>query len=111
MIIDFKNIEKSVLPNFKGGEGAMIANMHTDGAGKILLGRLEPGSTIGYHKHENNSEYIYLLSGCAEFIYDDTTETTVAGGCHFCPEGHSHSMMNNSNEDLVFFAVVPELGD
>ena len=75
---------------------------------KIMHGRLEPGSSIGLHSHETNSEVIYVLSGTAEFIYDDGTETVSAGECHYCPKGHSHSMMNNGDEDLIFFAVVPE---
>ena len=29
------------------------------------------------------------------------------GDCHYCPKGHTHSLINNSDEDLVFFAVVP----
>lgn len=86
----------------------MIAKMHTDELGKILYGRLEPGSSIGFHKHETNSEIIYIVSGRAEFLYDEGTEEVAAGGCHYCPKGHSHSMMNHSDEELVFFAVVPE---
>ena len=108
MIINFKEMQEKYLPEFKGGKGEMIAKMHTDELGKILYGKLEPGSTIGLHTHDTSSEIIYILSGKADFIYDDGTETTEAGGCHYCPKGHTHSMMNNSDEDLIFFAVVPE---
>ena len=34
-------------------------------------------------------------------------ERVEAGVCHYCPKGHTHSMINDSDEDLVFFAVVP----
>lgn len=108
MIIDFSGMEETRLPEFKGGKGDMIAKMHTDGLGKILYGRLEPGSTIGFHKHETSSEIIYIVSGKAEFLYDDGSEEVAAGGGHYCPKGHSHSMMNHSDQDLEFFAVVPE---
>jgi len=108
MIINFKEMQEKHLPEFKGGKGEMIAKMHTDELGKILYGKLEPGSTIGLHTHDTSSEIIYILSGKADFIYDDGTETTEAGGCHYCPKGHTHSMMNNSDEDLIFFAIVPE---
>ncbi len=76
--------------------------------GKIMLGRLAHGCTIGYHKHETSSEIIYILSGQADFLYDEGTETALPGGCHYCPKGHSHSMINRGTEDVVFFAVVPE---
>ena len=108
MIIDFAQMEEKRIPEFKGGKGAMIARMHTDELGKILCGRLEPGSSIGFHKHETGSEIIYILKGKADFLYNEGTEQADAGGCHYCPKGHSHSMMNNGDEDLIFFAVVPE---
>ena len=107
MIIEFDKLEETRLPQFKGGEGDTIARMREDELGKIMYGRLEPGSSIGFHKHETNSEIIYILSGTADFLYDDGTEQTRAGGCHYGPKGHSHSMINNGDVDLVFFAVVP----
>ncbi|MCR4590747.1 MAG: cupin domain-containing protein [Lachnospiraceae bacterium] len=110
MIIDFKNMTEQILPRFKDGEGELIAKMHTDVNGKILYGRLKPGSSVGLHKHVTSSEVIYIISGKADFIYDDKPgEKAGAGECHYCPKGHSHSMINNGPEDLVFFAVVPEL--
>lgn len=108
MLIDIKNMEAKRIPKFKDGEGDMIAKLYSDELGKILYGRLEPGSSIGFHKHETSSEVIYILSGKASFLYDEETEEALPGDCHYCPKGHSHSMMNNGSEDLVFFAVVPE---
>ena len=108
MIIDFDKMEEKAMPEFKGGEGVTNLKMFQNELGKIILGRLEPGSTIGLHTHETNSEAIYIISGNADFIYDDGTESVAAGGCHYCPKGHSHSMINNGAEDIVFFAVVPE---
>ena len=108
MIINFEQMEEKKLPKFKGGAGELIAKMHTDELGKILYGRLEPGSSIGMHTHETNSEIIYILSGTASIVYDETTEEVTVGGCHYCPKGHSHSMSNRGEQDLVFFAVIPE---
>ena len=108
MIIDFNTLEEKRLVRFKDGEGETISRMYTNELGKIMLGRLAPGCTIGYHRHETSSEIIYILSGKADFLYDDGTEETAAGGCHYCPRGHSHSMINRGPEDIVFFAVVPE---
>ena len=109
MIIDFNSMEETRIPEFKGGTGETIARMHTDSDGKIMFGRLAPGSSVGFHKHVTSSEVIYIISGKADFIYDGGTEAAGTGGCHYCPKGHSHSMINNGTEDLVFFAVVPEL--
>ena len=108
MIIDFNSMEETCLHHFKGGEGDTIARMFTNELGKIMLSRLQPGCTIGYNAHETSSEIIYILSGKAEFLYDDGREEVGAGGCHYCPKGHSHSMLNHGPEDILFFAVVPE---
>lgn len=108
MKINFNTMEENRIPQFKGGEGDTIARMHVDELGKIMYGRLEVGSSIGYHKHETNSEIIYILHGNGKCLYDEGEEILEAGDCHYCPKGHSHSLINNSEKDLVFFAVVPE---
>ena len=110
MKLDFQNMEERHFASFKGGEGELLGRMHADELGKIMYGRLEPGSTIGMHTHETSSEIIYILSGKADILYDDENELLEAGDCHYCPMGHSHSMRNLSNETLTFFAVVPEYG-
>lgn len=108
MIIDFKNIEKATMKNFYGGEGVTAAHMFVDEKNRIMLGTLEPGDSIGIHKHENGSEVIYILQGAGKAVYDDVEEALTAGSCHYCPKGHSHSLINNGKEPLVFFAVVPQ---
>ncbi len=108
MVMEMKNGEFRDFPNFKGGEDKLTANMFFDGNNRILYGRLAPGASIGYHKHEGNCEIIYILEGCAKYLMDEGTEYAVAGQCHYCPEGHSHAMINEGTEDLVFFAVVPK---
>ena len=75
---------------------------------KIAYSTLRPGSSSGYHVHEQNSEIIFVISGTATFHYDDTVEEVRAGQCHYCPMGHSHYMENLTDHDLVYFAVVPE---
>lgn len=109
MVIDFSNIELSVMPHFKGGEGDTKSRIFFDGMNKIMLGCLEPGCTIGYHIHDTSSEIIYILGGQARCLYDDGEEILSPGQCHYCPKGHSHSLINASaTEPLTYFAIVPE---
>lgn len=108
MIIDFEKIETTIIPNFRGGEKETSAQMFVDENNKIMRGKLIPGASIGMHTHETSSEIIYILSGQGKVLYEDTYETLSSGSCHYCPKGHSHSLINNSDNDLVFFAVVPE---
>ncbi len=108
MILDFDKIEEKRIHEFRGGKNDFITRMYTDDMIKIMSGRIEPGSSIGLHLHDTSSEIIFFLSGEADLIYDGETEKAYAGQAHYCPKGHSHSMMNNGTEDLVFLAVVPE---
>lgn len=108
MILDFNDIGIKSLPNFKGGEKELQTAMFTDPSMKIMRGILVPGASIGLHTHDTSSEIIFILSGKADYIYDDTTELALPGQCHYCPKGHTHSMINNYDEDLIFYAVVPE---
>ena len=108
MTADYSKIEWTANPAFKGGEGVFYNKFFTDGVNKMMHGKLEPGSSIGYHKHEGNCEMIFILEGEGKVLYDDTEEAVKPGVCHYCPEGHSHSLINNGTQDLVFYAIVPK---
>lgn len=109
MIIDFNQMELCAIPNFKGGEGVAKMRMTFDGRNKVMIGTLEPGCTIGCHRHDTSSEVIYILSGDGRCLYDGGEELLRQGMAHYCPQGHSHSLMNASEtEPLNYFAVVSE---
>lgn len=109
MNIDFEAIEEQRIPGFKGGEGTMVARMYADDSIRILKGYLEPNSSIGMHTHAGSSETVYILSGSGKMIYDGAEESLQAGSCSYCPEGHTHSLVNTGDEPLWFIGVVPNL--
>ena len=109
MIIDFNKMDYATYENFKGGEKALKAKMYYDGTHRVLCGILEPGASIGMHTHDTSSETIFVVGGHGTVVYDGTSTDIAAGQCHYCPKGHSHSLVNTGDEDLVFHAVVPEL--
>ena len=108
MIIDYKNITEEKKMNFKGGNGELDTRDYIDAKNKIMMSRLQPGANTGYHKHEMNSEIVYIISGKGHFMFDDTEEKFHTGDVHYCPMGHSHAMYNDGEEDLIYFAIVPE---
>jgi len=109
MLIDFKNMPQQKLEHFKGGEGCMLAKTFSDGKNKILLAQLAPGNNVGIHKHEMNSEIVYVVSGVATIKYDGGPDEILhPGGVHYCPQDHHHAVCNEGTEILTFFAVVPE---
>ena len=108
MRIDFAKLEEIRLAHFQGGEKEAIARMVTDERVRIMLGRLEPGASIGLHTHEDSCEVVYVLEGKGIVVCDGVEEKLEAGICHYCPKGHAHTTINNSQEDLVIVAVVPK---
>ncbi|MBR5086578.1 MAG: cupin domain-containing protein [Muribaculaceae bacterium] len=107
MIIDFSSLPLNVAANFKGGEKEYKSRRFVDENNKIMLGTLEPGASIGYHSHDTDSEIMYFLEGEATVLTDNGEEKLLPGQAHYCPMGHSHSLINNGVEPLVFVAVVP----
>ena len=107
MIIDFNNMETNIIENFRGGEKHAETRGFFDGMNRIMKIKLIPGASIGMHLHDTGSEIIYVLEGAGKMLYDDGEERLSAGMCHYCPKGHSHSFINDTEEDLIFFAVIP----
>ncbi len=103
---DTEHLER--IENFKGGEKYIDAKMSFDGLNRILYGQLPSGGSIGEHVHETNSEIVYIISGQGTFIYDGKAEPVKAGDIHYCPKGHKHTLINDSDDVLTVFAVVPE---
>lgn len=108
MIIDFNQLEEVSHPHFKGGEKSMEARMYFDGTNRIMKARLQPGASIGLHTHETSSEIIFLTKGNAHVLYDGELLPFHEGECHYCLKGHTHSLINDSAEEICFTAVVPE---
>lgn len=110
MIIDYNKSKEETLLKFRGGEGELVTRNFIDEDNKIMMSRLKPGASSGYHSHDTNSEIVYIISGDGHFRYDDTEEKFSAGSVHYCPKGHSHAMFNDGNDDVVYFAIVGEHG-
>lgn len=108
MILDFHSLSPAVVPHFKGGEGeAQVRTAVSDGMGRILTLTLPVGSSIGLHTHTGNCEIIYVLSGSGRCIDDDAEYPVTAGMCHYCPEGHTHSIVNTGDTELKLLGVLP----
>lgn len=108
MKIDFSQIEENAIRNFKGGEKETFVRAFADESNRILKGRLAPGASIGMHMHETSSETILITYGCGCVIDDGVRVPLETGDVHYCPKGHCHSLVNDSDNDMGFFAVVPQ---
>ncbi len=106
MLINFSNIDEAVNHCFKGGEKDTCMKKAEFGDSRVMRIRLVPGASIGLHTHEDNCEVFYFLSGHGKCLYDGQWEPAEPGTAHYCPKGHSHSLVNSGDEDLVLFAAV-----
>lgn len=65
-----------------------------------------PGSSLGVHQHNGNTETYHILQGKA--LYTDNSETCEVkpGDTTFCADGDSHGIENIGDEDLIFMAII-----
>lgn len=108
MIIDFSQIPYAEFPKFFNGEKTLLSKNVVDDKNKIMSGLLVPGASIGLHTHQTNSEILFVTKGKGKVLYDGVYEVVSEGICHYCPKGHSHSLINDSDSDLTYFAVVTQ---
>ena len=98
--------------NMCGGEGHVIIK-HILGE-KELNGKcglyaqvtIEPGCSLGYHEHHNESETYYILSGQGDYDDNGTVRPVKAGDVTFTPDNHGHALANTGTTDLVFMALI-----
>lgn len=109
MIIKPNELDITSLDKFKGGEKHLEAKMYFDGTNRILTyARLIPGASIGMHTHDDSCEVIFITSGCGSIIEEGIKKAVHAGDCLYCPKGGTHSLINDSDAELLFCAVVPK---
>lgn len=109
MLIDFDEIPERVFTAMNGGEGNVSAKMFMNSSGKVIVSRLEPGSSIGPHVHTTSNDINFVISGEGRAMCDGVEEVLKPGVCHYCPKGSTHMIENTGHEDLVLYTVVQEL--
>ena len=67
---------------------------------------LEPGCSIGFHIHENDSELFYFLTGTGEYSDNGEICTVKAGDVTICPPNTGHSIANRTDEVVELVAVI-----
>ncbi len=111
MIIERSAMKTETKEKRWGGEGSAHFTHIVDGD-KIPHGRLmaeivlQPGSSIGEHVHEKETEYFIILRGDGTVTDNGVSKPIHPGDVMITGSGGSHSIMNTGNEDLVFHAVI-----
>lgn len=67
---------------------------------------LEPGASVGYHKHVDDEEVYYIVSGKGLYCEDGVEAEVGAGDIMLCLEGHSHGIKNIGDCALIYGAII-----
>jgi mannose-6-phosphate isomerase-like protein (cupin superfamily) len=95
----------------RGGEGIVnftyfVPNDTEKNARMLAEISLDPGVSIGNHRHDTETEYFIFISG-AGTVNDNGTERPVkAGDVMVTGNGASHSVKNTGSVPLVFNAII-----
>ena len=97
----------------RGGDGTAIVTSliagpeELNGKGRLFSRiTLNPGCSIGFHVHENESELFYIVKGTAEYNDGGTVRTVTAGDMTICPSGTGHGIANRTDEVVKVVAVI-----
>lgn len=105
-------MEVERIENMAGGKGHTIIKRilneeQLDGkCGLYAEVILEPGCSLGYHEHHNESETYYIISGSGIYSENGKLKVVKAGDVTFCPDGQGHALTNTEKENLVFMALI-----
>ena len=111
MTIKQSEMKQEDRENMRGGEGTVHfthfvpekSQKHLRLAAEVSL---PPGASIGYHRHDNETEYFIFLEGSGT-ANDDGTEISVQkGDILITGEGASHGVLNTGQTPLVFTAFI-----
>lgn len=106
MIIDFSSIAEKRVDHQRDGEKYILTRRFEEDTARMMVTTLIPGASVGYHCHEKGMEFMYCLEGSLKVLYDGSELRMNAGQAHYCPEGHSHSVINDTDESAAFVAIV-----
>jgi len=67
---------------------------------------LQPGSSVGYHNHESETEYYLILSGSGTVNDDGELKPVKAGDVVITGNGASHGITNTGAAPLVMHAII-----
>ncbi|MGJ8455728.1 cupin domain-containing protein [Pseudothermotoga sp. U03pept] len=112
MVIKPNSMRRENITKMRGGDGE-VQILHLLEK-ESLLGKarlfakltVKPGSSIGLHKHENEFEIFYVLSGEGIFNDNGTRITVQAGDICLTNSGENHSIENTSEQNLELLAII-----
>ena len=77
------------------------------GKGRVFVHTtVYPGSELGYHVHQDESETYYILSGVGQFNDNGVMREVKAGDVTFTGAGEGHGLANTGDEPIEMIALI-----
>ena len=113
MVTHRNEMKSEVREKMRGGEGSATLIHLADCAGDkeknvrfLSEVTLPPGTSIGKHSHENETEYYIILSGNGTVDDNGKAVTVKTGDIVITGGGAFHSIANNGSVPLIFHAII-----
>lgn len=111
MIIKKSNMKHETRKEMRGGTGEVgithfVPSESMNNARLMAELVLEPGSGIGLHRHDKETEYYIITEGSGIVIEDDGKKSVTRGDVVITGNGQSHSIENTEDVPLKFIAVI-----
>lgn len=105
-----KDMSVAVMEKMRGGNGqATLTTLVAERPANLKMFthvRLTPGSSIGFHMHEGETELYYFVSGSGRVQDDDKFYDVQPGDSMCTPTGHGHGVENTGDVDMEIIAVI-----
>ena len=110
MVNKQKDMIASIKHQMRGGSGDVeVLSLSEERPGRVrLFARLTigPGCSIGYHDHQHETEFYYIIKGEAVFQDDDKEVLLHAGDIGATGYGHFHGLINRTTEPVELIALI-----
>lgn len=105
-------------PEMRGGNGTVrIEHLFEPGTELKSPTRLcaklylEPGVSIGFHRHESEEEIFVIVKGQGEIDDNGTSRQVAAGDSVLTGNGAGHAVKNTGSETLEILAVISKYAE
>lgn len=106
------SMETEVREQMKGGKGKveithLLRQIQLKGKCRFFGSMvIKPGCSIGLHRHDNEEEIYYIISGGGLAEDNGIRQPVKPGDIILTGNGASHSIENTGSEDLIVLGVI-----
>jgi len=111
MFIQTDQLHPKTYDRLWDGEGTIkstrvLENLFGSAIKVIAINRIPPGASIGRHRHENEEDCYFCLSGKGIVSDNGVEHPFVPGSLQITRHGETQAIRNSGDEDLVVFVFL-----